>query len=227
MYFVLRLACRAVGGLVFLALVVGLVLFGVGGTGYWQAWGFLASFLIPALLITIYLWRRDPALLQRRVDAGPTSEREPIQKVIQGVASLAFIALLVVPSLDHRYSWSHVTSLAIALGNAAIVAGYVIVFLVFRENTYTSATVEVAAAQHVVDTGPYRIVRHPMYAGALLLLAGISPALGSWWGCLALTPMIGVIVARLINEESFLRKKLNGYADHCERVPHRLLPGIW
>lgn len=101
------------------------------------------------------------------------------------------------------------------------------VFLVFKKNICTSATIDVDPGQRVVSTGPYAILRHPMYAGVLIMLSGTPIALGSWWGILRLLPMVFVLVLRILDEEQVLRLRLAGYADYCRRVKFRLAPLIW
>jgi protein-S-isoprenylcysteine O-methyltransferase Ste14 len=219
---------RAAAGLLQLSFAFGICLFGAAGTfDFWQAWGFVSLFLGFAVIITAYLWQRDPSLLERRVNAGAGAESDPIQKRIQVLASAAFIGELVVPAFDRRYGWSIVPTAISILGDALIVAGFLIVFAVFRENSFAAATIEVGAGQSVVSTGPYRIVRHPMYAGALVLLDGVPLALGSWWGLLVVIPMAAVIVWRLVNEERFLTERLPGYADYRRNVRYRLVPLLW
>jgi protein-S-isoprenylcysteine O-methyltransferase Ste14 len=107
------------------------------------------------------------------------------------------------------------------------VIGFAIIFVVFRENTYTSGVIEVAAGQKVISTGPYSSVRHPMYSGALLMLLGIPVALGSWWGLLLFPLIAGAIVWRLLEEEKFLAVNLEGYSEYQGRVTHRLVPRFW
>src|SRR5262249_17736388 len=157
-----------------------------------------------SLATTVYLMRRDPALLERRVKAGPAAEQRPRQKLIQALASAAFIAVIAVPALDRRFGWSHVPAAVIAARELLVAAGFVFVFRAFRANSFASSVVEVGAGQKVIDTGPYAHVRHPMYAGALLLLAGIPPALGSLWGLLTLLPFTAILVWRLLDEEALL-----------------------
>jgi len=112
-------------------------------------------------------------------------------------------------------------------GDVLVALGFLIVFLVFKANTFTGATIAVAPGQKVVSTGPYAVVRHPMYSGALVMLLGTPLALGSWWGLLMFIPMIFIIAWRARDEERFLRKDLAGYQDYCEGVPYRLVPFIW
>src|SRR5260221_7949810 len=109
---------------------------------------------------------------------GPRAETEPAQKIIVGLALAGFIALLVVPAFDHRYGWTAVPPVLSFVGAALVALGFLVVFVVLKENTYGASTIQVVEGQTVVSTGPYALVRHPMYAGALLLLVGIPPALG-------------------------------------------------
>jgi protein-S-isoprenylcysteine O-methyltransferase Ste14 len=219
---------KALLGLANLVVVMGLALFAPAGTlRFIEAWVFLALFFGAALAITVYLARKDPALLERRTRAGPIAEKETSQKVIQGLASVAFLSTLVIPALDHRFQWSHVPLPAVVAGDALVVVGFLIVFLVFRENTYTSSVIEVASEQRVIDTGPYAVVRHPMYAGALLLLAGIPLALGSLVGLVTFPPFVAIILLRLLDEERFLVGHLPSYAAYREKTRQRLIPHVW
>jgi protein-S-isoprenylcysteine O-methyltransferase Ste14 len=219
---------RAFGGLLFLLVVLAVALFLPAGTlGYWQAWVFLAVFGLSVLAITLYLLRRDPQLLERRTSAGPIAEKELRQRLIQSLASLAFVALFVVCAVDHRLSWSAVPPAVVVLGDVLVALGLLAVFRVFKENTFTSATIEVGAEQRVISTGPYALVRHPMYAGALIMLLGVPLALGAWWGLLLVVAMAAVIVWRLFDEEKFLVKNLPGYPEYQRQVRYRLLPLVW
>ena len=168
-------------GFAFLLLVLALALFIPAGTlNFWQAWLYLAVFAFCTILITLFLIRRDRELLARRVQAGPTAETRRSQQVIQSFASLFFILLFIVPGLDRRFHWSSVPLVVSLAADGLVAVGFYIVFRVFRENTYTSATIEVADEQKVISSGPYAVVRHPMYSGAFLLLLATPLALGSW-----------------------------------------------
>ena len=219
---------KAFGGLVFLVIILGLLLFLTAWSiYYWQAWVYLFLFFVSTGAITLYLMKKDPALLQRRMNAGPAAEKEKSQKIIQFIAQFSFLAVFLVPGFDHRFMWSNVPIYAVIAGDILVVAGFFIVFLVFKENTFTSATIEVDREQKVIFTGPYALVRHPMYSGALLMLFGTPVALGSWWGLLTFIPMAMVIVWRLFDEEKFLSKNLAGYTEYCIKVRWRLIPGIF
>jgi protein-S-isoprenylcysteine O-methyltransferase Ste14 len=219
---------KAFAGLLCLLLVMAALLFIPAGTfDYWQAWMFLAVYFAAALALTLYLMRNDPELLQRRMRGGPTAEKKPAQRIIMVVASLGFIGLPIVAAVDHRFGWSELPPSVALAGDALVVLGWLAIFLVFKENTFASATIEVAPDQKVISTGPYALVRHPMYAGAIVMLLGIPIALGSWWGVLVMAAMLPALIWRLFDEEKFLARKLPGYAEYQKKVRHRLVPLVW
>lgn len=219
---------KTILGFVQLIVGLGIALFAPGWTlDFWQAWAYLFVFAVSTALITVYLWKKDPKLLERRVNAGPAAEKERSQKRIQRFASIAFIGMFILSSLDHRFAWSDVPLSVVVGGDVLGALGFLIIFMVFKENTFTAATIKVAVDQKVISTGPYAIVRHPMYSGALVMLFGTPLALGSWWGLLTFIPMTFVIVWRLLDEEKFLSKNLPGYPDYKKKVPYRLVPFVW
>ena len=212
----------------FLMLVLGLALFlSAGSLNFWQAWVYLAVFAACTILITLYLIKKDRELLAGRVQAGPIAETQRTQQIIQSLASLFFIGIFIVPGLDFRFGWSNVPPLMSLISDGFVAIGFYIVFLVFRENSYTRATIEVSAEQNVITSGPYAVVRHPMYAGAMPLLVFTPIALGSWAGVPISILLILIIVARLLDEERFLKANLSGYEEFCQKVRYRLLPLIW
>ncbi len=219
---------KALGGLLFLVICLAVLLFLPAWTlDYGQAWTFLAVFTASVLAITLYLIKKDPKLLERRVNAGPGAEKEKSQKIIQFVAQIAFIAVLVFPSIDHRFQWSTMPLYIAVAGDVLVALGLLIVFFVFKENTFTSSIIEVGTEQKVISTGPYAFVRHPMYIGALVMLLGVPLALGSWWGLFTIVPITIVIVWRLLDEEQFLVKTLPDYSEYRNKVKYRLVPFIW
>jgi protein-S-isoprenylcysteine O-methyltransferase Ste14 len=223
-----NLNLKAFAGLFALFAVVSTALFVSAWTlDYWQAWLFLGVFFGSSFAITVYLMKKDPKLLERRVTAGPTHEKETSQKIIQFIAQFAFLLVIVFPVLDHRFRWSTMPPYVNIAGDVLIALGFYIVFLVFKENTFTSALVEVVADQEVISTGPYARVRHPMYIGALILLLGVPLALGSLLGIFTIIPITLVIIWRLLDEERFLAKSLQGYVDYEDKVKYRLVPHIW
>jgi protein-S-isoprenylcysteine O-methyltransferase Ste14 len=223
-----RIYRKAALNLLQLPLVLGALVFLPAGTfDYWQGWLFVVVFFACSLAITIYLALNDPELLERRMRVGPRAEQDPSQKLIITVAFLSIAALPVLSALDHCRSWSQVPPALVIFGDVLIGLAYVGFYLVFRENTYGGATIQVTPGQTVVTTGPYAIVRHPMYSWALLMLLGIPLALGSWWGLLLLVPALAVILWRVREEERFLDDELPGYRDYRRQVRYRLLPLVW
>jgi protein-S-isoprenylcysteine O-methyltransferase Ste14 len=204
------------------------LLFAAAGTfDYWQAWTFLAVYFAASLAITLYLMKEDPALLARRMSGGPFAEKEPAQRIIMSFASIGFIGLLVLPGLDHRFAWSQTPACVAIAGDFLVMLGWLGIFSVFRENSFSSATIELAADQRVISSGPYALVRHPMYASALVMLLGMPIALGSWWGVLIIAAILPALVWRLLDEERFLARNLPGYVEYQRKVRYRLLPLIW
>ncbi len=223
-----NLNTRAWLGLILTTIGIGGFLFVSAGTlRYWQAWSYLGVFFVASTLVTLYLMKHDPALLERRLSAGPTAEKEKAQKTVMLFASIGFIGLLVVAGLDHRFGWSAAPPAGVIAADLVTLVGYFIIFLVYRENSFTSATIEIAPGQRVISTGPYAVVRHPMYAGGSLYLVAMPLGLGSYWGLVVLLAMLPVLVWRLVDEENFLSKNLQGYDEYRAKVRWRLIPRVF
>ena len=223
-----NLIIKTVSGFAFLMLVLALALFlPAGSLRFWQAWVYLAVFAACTILITAYLIKNDRELLAGRVQAGPVAETQGTQQVIQSLASLFFIGLYIVPGLDFRFGWSNVPPVVSLISDGIVALGFYLVFLVFRENSYTRATIDVSAGQMVITTGPYALVRHPMYAGAMLMMIFTPVALGSWVAVPFSIPLLLVIAARLLDEERFLKANLSGYDEYCQKVRYHLVPFLW
>lgn len=219
---------KLLASLIALIAVMGALIFGAARTlDYCQGWLFLASYFLASLVVSFWLVRNDRELLERRMRGGPFAEGERSQKVIMTITSLGFIALLVVPGLDRRFGWSHMSDALAIFGNLLLLAGWLGILAVFRANTYAAATIQIAQGQTVISTGPYAVVRHPMYAAALLMLLGIPISLGSWCGVLVLAALLPALAWRLLDEEGVLMRVLEGYADYRRKVPWRLIPYVW
>jgi protein-S-isoprenylcysteine O-methyltransferase Ste14 len=218
-----RAAAQTAGFLILFALI-----FVAAGTiHFWQGWLFCLSFWFSTIAIGVYLIKRDPALLERRMRFGPRAESRPIQKIIVTIAFVMFVALAILPALDHRFGWSRVPAVIVVIANIFIVATFGLFVRVLRENTFAASTITVEAGQRVISTGPYRHVRHPMYAGALLLIFAMPIALGSLWGLPVSAIAIPVLIARIVDEERALSAKLPGYDNYRRAVPYRLIPHVW
>lgn len=223
-----HLVTKTIVGFLLLAITMGLLLFIPAGTiRYLQAWFYLFTFNGSTIWITLYLFKNDRELLKRRVKAGSIAEKEKSQKVIQTVANILFCPIYIVAGLDFRFHWSKLPEFISYSANVFVFLGFYIVFLVFKENSYTSAIIEVNKDQKVISTGMYAVVRHPMYLGALLMLVFTSVALGSYWSLLCVATLIIAIIVRLLNEEKFLSENLDGYKEYCKKVSYHLIPYIW
>lgn len=213
--------------ILFTAVLCAVIMVTAGTFAYWQGWLLWAQMGTWSAFTTWYFLKRDPALVERRLRAGPAAEREPAQKRIQLFISVALCAMLVVSVLDWRLGWSAVAWQVVLAGNVLVALAYLLILVVLRENSFASATVGVEAGQAVVSSGPYAIVRHPMYSAALVLFAAPPLALGSWWGVLLVLPLAAGLVSRLLHEEAFLARNLPGYEAYRHTVRWRLVPGVW
>ena len=219
---------KVIVALTVLVVTVGLCVFlPAWSLRYWQGWVFLVIFAIGFSLITVYFVRRDPALVERRLKVGPRAEGELRQKIIQSFLSLLFFASIVFSATDHRLGWSSIRPYMVFSGDGLWVASAVIMFFVLKQNSYASRVIEVREGQPVISTGPYGIVRHPMYAGGLAGMAGVPLALGSLWGLLVCVPMSALIVRRMLDEEKYLTANLAGYAEYRVKTRWRLIPVVY
>jgi protein-S-isoprenylcysteine O-methyltransferase Ste14 len=219
---------RAFTGLIELQVAMALLLFlPAGSLSFWQGWIYWTLFSVCVVAITLYFLKYDPHLIEGRLAAGPRAEEQTSQRIIQAIAAVLFFAVLIIPGLDYRFRGSTVPRAIMALGDVLLVFSLAIIFFVFKENSYAAGTIKVETGQRIISTGPYRMVRHPMYSGALILFLATPLALGSAWGLLVSIPLIGVLLARLMNEERYLSTNLAGYNTYRQQVGYRLLPFIW
>jgi protein-S-isoprenylcysteine O-methyltransferase Ste14 len=208
--------------------VQAVVLFLCAGTArFVEGWLFVALQVATMTAGNLFLLRNDPALLERRLTIEETGETEAPQRRIIAMLRILGLAILVVAGLDHRFGWSSVPPLVVAAASLVQCAGAAVIILVFRENTFGSSIIEVAANQRVVSTGPYRLVRHPMYSGTLLLGVAAPLVMGSYVAALAIVPTIVLLAARILHEERFLSERLEGYAAYLKQTRARLVPGVW
>lgn len=210
--------------------VLGLILVGAllfvpaGSFAYIGAWLFIALLFLPMLILGVILFIRSPELLAKRLDV---KEKQNTQKGVVAIAALLFLCGFVVAGLDFRFGWSHVPSVVTVIASAVLLVSYALYGEVMRENAYLSRTIKVQEGQKVVDTGLYKIVRHPMYAVTVWLFLAIPIVLGSWWALVCFLPYVVVVVVRILDEEKLLVRELEGYEDYKKRVKYRLLPFIW
>jgi protein-S-isoprenylcysteine O-methyltransferase Ste14 len=207
---------------------LGLALFlSAGSWGFWQAWMLLAVFFIGELPTIIHLLTKDTDLLKRRLKVGPSAEKRTPQKIIMSLSRLCLIAMVLVAGFDHRLNWSRVPAFLVIAANGVVLLGFLIIFIVFKENSFASATIEIADQQKVIATGPYAVVRHPMYLGVFLVNIFMPIALGSWWGWPFSLALVVLFNLRILDEEKLLGRDLPGYEEYCRNVKYRLIPGLW
>lgn len=226
----MSLRARLVLRCVFAIVLGGAMLFiPAGSVRFWQGWVFMGIIFIPMVAGSIYFYKRDPQLVERRLES---KEKIGEQKLIMGFASLIFFGAFLLPGFDDRFGWSRRTLgpeplwLTI-VAEGVVLAGYLLTYWVMDTNSYASRTIRVEESQRVISIGPYRIVRHPMYLGAVISMLFAPLALGSYCAVPAFALIIPVVVLRLLNEEKVLRKELAGYTEFCLRTRFRLIPFVW
>jgi protein-S-isoprenylcysteine O-methyltransferase Ste14 len=224
----MKLATQTVvSSLVAFVVFVALVFFPAGTFDYWQGWLFIAILVVASAGPAIYLDVKNPAALERRMRGGPLAESRTPQKIASSGTLMSLPAAIVISAIDHRFGWSSVPEEISLIGDVLVVIGVGISFLVTIQNSYAAANITVEADQKVVSTGLYGLVRHPMYVGMLIFLAGTPLALGSYRGLIVLILGVIVFAFRILDEEKMLREELNGYIDYTGDVRYRLVPHVW
>jgi protein-S-isoprenylcysteine O-methyltransferase Ste14 len=216
-----------VANLITLAILLACLFIPAGTLNYWQGWVFVAVFETCTQALGIYFIRNDRKLVERRMNIGPLAEQRPVQKLISALFMLGFAGFVVLPAFDHRFGWSPVAPVVSVIGDAMVALSFLLFFVVMKANSFAASTIQVEEGQPVVSAGPYAYVRHPMYAGALLLITAVPLALGSWWSVFLVLPFLPVMVWRILDEEEFLRKNLPGYEAYMRKLRYRLVPGLW
>jgi protein-S-isoprenylcysteine O-methyltransferase Ste14 len=224
----MKIVLQSLASVVFGLVFFGLALFWPAGTfHYWQAWVFIFVFIFATMGPSLYLAVKMPDALQRRMKAGPFAETRTLQKVIIAGTVLSVAAVLVVSAFDHRFGWSTVPTAVVVIGMVLVFLGLTMAQFVVIQNNYAGATVTVEADQELVSTGLYGFVRHPMYVGTLVMMLGTPLALDSYWGLVGLAPALLILALRITDEEKMLREELDGYQEYMQKVPYRLVPGVW
>jgi protein-S-isoprenylcysteine O-methyltransferase Ste14 len=210
--------------LLFPVAIVVLLLIPAGSFLYWQAWIYFSVIFFPMLFVLRYLIKRDPELLERRLRS---KEKVKEQKTIIKLFSLLFLIGLLIPGLDYRFGWSHVSVPVVIIANVLVFTGYMIFFSTMKANSYASRIIEVEEVQTVISSGPYAVIRHPMYAGWLLMIIATPVALGSYWALTVFIIITIPLLGRIVNEEKILLKELPGYDGYCRKIKYRLIPYVW
>ena len=221
-----QLVIKAIGKFSFIFLLLGLCFFLPAWTfNYWETWLYIGTMLSIMIVFLTVLIRKDPTALKRRLDKG---EKRYKQKWVVGLSNLLFICIFLIPGFDKRFEWSNVPVWLVFLADLIFAVGYLFFFWIMRENSYAAVTVQVEKGiQKVITTGPYAIVRHPMYL-AIIIMMGITPlALGSYWGLIPIG-LIGVVLYfRITDEEKLLKEELDGYEEYMKQIKYRIIPKIW
>jgi protein-S-isoprenylcysteine O-methyltransferase Ste14 len=209
----------------FLPIVLGLIVLLPAGTlRYWQIYVYVGILVVPMIFVLFYFLRVDPRFLERRTRA---KEKEKQQIMIAILSTVIFLAGFIIPGLDHRFSWSQVPAYMCISADIVILLGYLIIFIVFRQNSYASRIIEVDEEQKVISTGLYGIIRHPMYVGVLIMYLPTPLALGSYWGLIPFALLPLSLALRILNEEKVLSENLKGYKEYCQKTRYRLIPFLW
>jgi protein-S-isoprenylcysteine O-methyltransferase Ste14 len=212
---------RFVPGFAILCVVIFLP---AGDLSWANGWLFLGSLAVLMLVALAWLLARDPALLERRMR---TRERERPQKLVILVSLALIPGIFVLPGLDRRFGWSSVPDWVVAIGMILVIAGYVLFYLVLRANSWASRVIEVQEGQRVIDSGPYAVVRHPMYLAVITIYLAAPLVLGSWWALIPAAAFPPILAIRAMSEEKILVEGLPGYDEYRKKVRWRILPGIW
>jgi len=200
------------------------VLLPAGTFYFWQVYVYTAILFIPMLFVVAYFLKHDPEFLKSRMKM---KERESQQKSIVLVTTIAFIAGFVIPGLDQRFGWTEVPFVLVVMADILIVISYIFIFRVFKENVFASRIIEVKKDQSVITTGPYRIIRHPMYSGVLVMYLSTPFALDSYWALIPFLVVPFMLLLRIRNEERILSEQLPGYKEYCLKVKFRLIPFLY
>ncbi|WP_341435423.1 isoprenylcysteine carboxylmethyltransferase family protein [Clostridium acidisoli] len=208
---------------IIIMLILSAILFiPAGSLKFFEAWIWLGEFFLMMVYTSIYLFKKNPELLKKRMEF---KEKEKMSK-IQSLLNLYIIGFSV-PGIDYRNHWSNVPTSLVIISNIIVCIGLIIIILVFKENSYASTTIKIENGQYVISTGIYSIVRHPMYLGMLLITLFSPLALGSFWALIPFVFSVPATILRIQNEEKLLFKELLGYREYCLKVKYRVLPFIW
>lgn len=220
-----KLFSTALGKFVAGVVIIGLLLFAPAGTlAWWQGWLFMGILFVPMFVAGLVMMSKAPDLLRKRLDA---KEEESEQRTVLALSALMFVAAFVVAGLGIRFGWIELPSWVTWVGVVIFLVSYALYAEVMRENAYLSRTIEVQEGQHVVDTGMYGIVRHPMYSVTLFLFLSMPLVLGSPFSFIIMLFYLPIIIKRIRNEEEVLAAGLEGYEEYMTRVKWRLVPHVW
>ena len=191
---------------------------------YWEGWAYIFVLGAPMVIFGMYLFKNDPKLLERRMR---TKEKHREQKIVIKLSLLSLPTTFILPGLDKRFGWSKVSIIIEIIAFVLVLVGYVMTIFVLKANSYASRVVEVEKDQKVISSGPYAIVRHPMYSSIIILYFFSPIALGSYWALIPASIYLITLIFRIFGEEKVLLEELEGYREYTKKVKYRLIPGIW
>jgi protein-S-isoprenylcysteine O-methyltransferase Ste14 len=213
---------------VFLIFVLlGLLLFLTAGSlRYTEAWIYISMLVVAALFVITYFFRKDPGFIKSRLFN--RREKKQMHRSIQNILSVVFIIGLFIPGFDFRFQWSNVPMTVVVISDACVFLGYMFIARVMEENRYASAIIEITEEQKIIETGPYKFVRHPMYTGGLIFILFTPLALGSYWALIPLSVCtVPALILRIIDEEKMLAAHFPGYDEFRKKTKYRLIPYVW
>lgn len=206
-------------------LIYAVLLFLPAGTfDYWQAYVYFAAIMGPMFFVVRYFLKHDPEFLEHRMNM---KEKEREQKKIVSVSAVLYVIGFLLPGVDRRYGWSDVPVPIVIAADVLVMASYIFIIYVFTVNRYASRVIQIQKDQTVISTGPYGIVRHPMYSGTIVMFLSTPLALGSYWALIPFVMVLFTFVLRILNEEKVLSEQLAGYREYCTKVRYRLVPFVW
>jgi len=206
-------------------LIYAVLLFLPAGTfDYWQVYVYFAVLLGPMFFVVRYFLKNDPEFLEHRMNM---REKEREQKTIVSASAVLYVIGFLLPGFDRRYGWSDIPVPIVIVADILVMASYIFIVYVFKENRYASRVIEIQKEQTVISTGPYGVVRHPMYSGTIVMFLSTPVALGSYWALIPFAMVMAALVFRILNEEKVLSEQLAGYKEYCEKVRYRLVPYVW
>lgn len=206
-------------------ILIGLLIFIPANTiKYWNGWLFIGLLFIPTLIVSIVMMIKSPNLLRSRLNA---KEKESEQKLVVALSGVMFLAGFIIAGLNYRYSWTQLPDIVVIISSIIFILSYVMYIEVLRENSFLSRTIEVQKEQKVIDTGLYKIVRHPMYFSTLILFLSIPLILDSLISFIIFLVYPFIIIKRINNEEEVLEKELSGYKEYKKKVKYKLIPFVW
>ncbi|MFA6456728.1 MAG: isoprenylcysteine carboxylmethyltransferase family protein [Bacteroidota bacterium] len=216
-----KIAVRFIAVPIFFCVVL---LIPAGTLYYWQLYLYAAVCLIPMIVTVRYFLKNDPAFLERRMKM---REQVREQKRIVSSGAVFYVIGFLVPGFDIRFGWSNIPAVLVLLADVVVLISYLFIIYVFYSNRYASRIIQVEQEQSVISSGPYKIIRHPMYLGAIVMYLATPVALGSYWGLIPFAIVPVMMVFRIRNEEKILREQLSGYTEYCSTVRYRLIPYLW